>query len=39
MYVEKVKRKKNMLDGLFICQCVSTSIYFDFKSVFFLELF
>ena len=26
--VEKVKRKKNMFDGLFICQRVSTSIFF-----------
>ena len=28
MYVEKVQRKKNMFDGLFICQRVSTSIFF-----------
>ena len=28
MYIEKVKRKKNMFDGLFICQRVSTSIFF-----------
>ena len=28
MYVEKVKRKKDVFDGLFICQRVSTSIFF-----------
>ena len=27
MYVEKVKQKKNMFDGLFICQRVSTSFF------------
>ena len=32
MYVEKVKQKKNMFDGLFICQRVSTS-FFECKSV------
>ena len=28
MYVENVKQKKNMFDGLFICQHVSTLIFF-----------
>ena len=28
MYVEKVKQKKNMFDGLFICLRVSASIFF-----------
>ena len=27
MYVEKVKREKNMFDGLFICQRVSISMF------------
>ena len=38
IYVEKVKRKKNMFDGLFICQRVSTSIFFEYQSVL-LKLF
>ena len=31
MYVEKEKQKKNMSDGLFICQCILTSIFLDAK--------
>ena len=34
MCVEKVKWKKNMFDGLFICQCVSTSIFFWMQKCF-----
>ena len=37
MYVEKVKRKKNIFDGLFICQRVSTSIFF-WKQKCFIEI-
>ena len=33
IYVEKVKQKTNMFDGLFICQCVSTSIFLECKNV------
>ena len=33
VYVEKVKRKK-MFDGLFICQRVSTSIFFWIQKCF-----
>ena len=33
MYVEKVKWKKNMFDGLFICQHILTSIFFECKNV------
>ena len=34
MYVGKVKRKKNMFDGLFICQRVSNSIFFWMQKYF-----
>ena len=34
MYVEKVKRKKNMFASLFICQHVSTSIFFGMQKCF-----
>ena len=34
MYIEKVKRKKNIFDGLFICQPVSTSIFFWMQKCF-----
>ena len=34
MYVEKVKPKKNMFDGLFICQRVSSSIFFWIQKCF-----
>ena len=34
MYIEKVKQKKNMFDGLFICQRVSTSIFFWMQKCF-----
>ena len=34
MYVEKVKQKKNMFDGLFICQHVLTSIFFLMQKCF-----
>ena len=33
MYVEKVKRKKNMFDCLLFCTCVSTLFFFECKSV------
>ena len=33
MYVEKVKRKKNMFAGFFICQRVLISMFFECKSV------
>ena len=32
MYVEKVKRKKDIFDGLFICQCILTSIFYQNNS-------
>ena len=34
MYTEKVKRYKNILDGLFICQRVSTLIFFWMQKCF-----
>ena len=32
MYIEKVKRKKNIFDDLFICQRISTSIFFEYMN-------
>ena len=37
MYVEKVKWKKNMFDGLFICQRISTSIFIWMQMFFFYQ--
>ena len=37
--VEKVKRKKNMFDGLFVCQLVSTSVFFLNAEVFYRNYF
>ena len=34
MCVEKVKQKKNMFDGWFICQYVMTSIFFWMQKCF-----
>ena len=38
-YVEKAKRKKNTFDRLFICQSVSTSIFFWMQKVFIKIIF
>ena len=39
MYVEKVKRKKDMFDILFISQCISTPIFWVIQKYFIKIIF